>query len=168
MASEDQLFVFHNGFDWSALEKSLDGSGSKKKRKKGTAASTISQQTAKNVFLWQGKGVLKYIRKGPEFFYSFLIELLWSKQRIMEVYLNVIEMGPGIYGIEAAAQHYFKKSAMQLTKKEAALIIATLPNPKKYIANPPSRAVNWKAGWIMRQMQRLDQYPEIKEFVRLQ
>lgn len=166
MASEDQLFVFHNGFDWNALEKSLDGGGKKKKRKKGSAASTISQQTAKNVFLWQGRGILKYIRKAPEFFYTFLIESIWSKQRIMEVYLNVIEMGPGIYGIEAAAQHYFKKSSAQLTKKEAALIIATLPNPKKYSANPASRAVNWKAGWIVRQMQRLERYPEIKTFIR--
>ena len=115
MASEDQLFAVHGGFDKASLEKSLYGP-KKKKRERGGGASTISQQTAKNVFLWQGTGYSRYIRKGLEFPYTKLIEWTWGKRRIMEVYLNVIEMGPGIFGIEAASQAYFHKPAKNLTR----------------------------------------------------
>ncbi len=166
MASEDQLFVDHNGFDWKSLEKSLEGKHGKKQKTRGTAASTISQQTAKNVFLWQGGGVFKYLRKAPEFFYTAVIELLWSKQRIMEVYLNVIEMGPGIFGIEAASRHYFKKPAKSLSRQEAAMIIGCLPNPKKYKVKPPSRFVQWKSNWIMRQMNVIEGDPDVRSFIK--
>lgn len=168
IASEDQLFMQHNGFDWKALEKSLDDKPSKRKRKraKGAAASTISQQTAKNVFLWQGQGALKYVRKGFEFFYTGCIELVWGKKRILEVYLNVIEMGPGIYGIEAAAQEYFNKPAKRLTKAEAAQIIACLPNPKRFTVKPMSRRVGWRYPQIMRQMNNMDDYPEVRELLK--
>lgn len=152
IAAEDQLFATHNGFDWNALQKSLSGDGN---YGKGAGASTISQQTAKNVFLWQGEGVMRYIRKVPEFYFTFLIELIWGKERILEVYLNVIEMGKGIYGIEAAAQSYFKKSAAHLSKAEAAQIIACLPNPKVYTVKPKSRFVGWKSAWIQRQMNNI-------------
>lgn len=168
IASEDQLFMQHKGFDWKALEKSLDDKPAKKnsKRAKGTAASTISQQTAKNVFLWQGHGVLKYIRKGFEFFYTGCIELVWGKKRILEVYLNVIEMGPGIYGVEAAAQKYFNKPARTLTNAEAAQIIACLPNPKKFTVKPMSRRVGWRYPQIMRQMNNMDSYPEVRQLLK--
>lgn len=167
IASEDQLFMEHNGFDWKALEKSLDDKPTKKKRKraKGSAASTISQQTAKNVFLWQGHGIMRYVRKAPEFFYTKCIEIVWGKKRIMEVYLNVIEMGPGIYGVEAAAQAYFNKSAKKLTKAEAAMIIACLPNPKKFTVKPMSRRVKWRYPQIVRQMGNMDDYPKVRELI---
>lgn len=163
MASEDQLFPEHGGFDWNALEKSLDGK--LKKKEKGAAASTISQQTAKNVFLWQGSGWWRYLRKGPEFVYTKLIEWLWGKQRIMEVYLNVIEMGPGIFGVEAAAQNYFHKSARNLSRAEAAMIVACLPNPKRFTVKPMSRRVNWRYPQIMRQMGNLEGDPDIHQLV---
>lgn len=167
IASEDQLFMEHNGFDWKALEKSLDDKPTKKKRKraKGSAASTISQQTAKNVFLWQGHGIMRYVRKAPEFFYTKCIEIVWGKKRIMEVYLNVIEMGPGIYGVEAAAQAYFNKSAKKLTKAEAAMIIACLPNPKKFTVKPMSGRVKWRYPQIVRQMGNMDDYPKVRELI---
>ncbi len=158
MASEDQAFTDHMGFDWDAIEKSLD---SKKKKKKskiplGGGASTISQQTAKNVFLWQGGRYDKYIRKVPEVYFTFLIELIWGKQRILEVYLNVIETGPGCFGVEAAAQHYFKKSAKNLTRAEAAMIVAGFPNPKKFTARPMTRRVVWRYPQILREMNNIE------------
>lgn len=153
IAGEDQLFPDHGGFDWSAIEKSLDTKH--KNRVRGAAASTISQQTAKNVFLWQGEGIMKYVRKLPEFFYTKIIEWIWGKQRILCVYLNTIQMGKGIYGIEAAAQYYFHKPAKQLTKRESALIIACLPNPNLFTVVPESRFVRWKSAWILRQMRNL-------------
>lgn len=158
MASEDQAFTDHMGFDWDAIEKSLD---SKKKKKKskiplGGGASTISQQTAKNVFLWQGGRYDKYIRKVPEVYFTFLIELIWGKQRILEVYLNVIETGPGCFGVEAAAQHYFKKSAKNLTRAEAAMIVAGFPNPKKFTARPMTRRVAWRYPQILREMNNIE------------
>lgn len=169
LASEDQEFLDHWGVDWESLEKSLAPPKKRPHKKSkiswGGGASTISQQTAKNVFLWQGNGYLKYIRKVLEFFYTPLIELFWSKKRILEVYLNVIEMGSGIYGIEAAAQVYFKKSAKQLTAKEAAEIIASLPNPKKFKVNPPSRRVSWRYPQILVQMNFLKQDDKIWKFV---
>lgn len=167
IASEDQLFMEHDGFDWKAIEKSLDDKPAKskkrkKRRPKGAAASTISQQVAKNVFLWQGHGVMRYVRKVPEFFYTKCIELIWGKKRILEVYLNVIEMGPGIYGVEAAAQAYFNKPASKLTKTEAAMIIACLPNPKKFTVKPLSGRVKWRYPQIMRQMNNMDDYPKVR------
>ena len=134
IASEDQSFTDHMGFDWDAIEKSLHPK-KKSKRSKiplGGGASTISQQVAKNVFLWQGGRYDRYIRKIPEIYFTFLVEIIWGKKRILEVYLNVIETGPGCFGIEAAAQHYFHKSAKNLTRAEAAMIVAGFPNPKNY------------------------------------
>ena len=131
MASEDQRFPQHEGFDLEMIKKAIEYN--EKHPKKTRGASTISQQTAKNVFLWQHGG---YLRKGLEVYFTFLIELAWSKQRILEIYLNVAEMGPGIFGVEAASQHYFHKQAAQLTRQEAAMIAACLPNPKKYKVSP--------------------------------
>ncbi len=170
IASEDQLFMEHDGFDWKAIEKSLDDKPSKSKKNKknrprGAAASTISQQTAKNVFLWQGHGAMRYIRKAPEFFYTKCIELVWGKKRILEVYLNVIEMGPGIYGVEAASQAYFHKPAKKLTNAEAAMIIACLPNPKKFTVKPLSGRVQWRYPQIMRQMNNMNGYPKVRALV---
>jgi len=165
IASEDQLFVQHEGFDWNAIEKSVQGVSKKKNRPKGAAASTISQQTAKNVFLWQGSGWGRYVRKVPEVFYTKMIEWVWGKQRILEVYLNVIEMGRGIYGIEAASQAYFNKSAKNLTRQEAAMIIAALPNPKKFTVKPLSKRVKWRSQGILRQMNFVSGYPEIQELI---
>ena len=158
MASEDQAFTDHMGFDWDAIEKSLRP---KKKNKKskiplGGGASTISQQVAKNVFLWQGGRYDKYIRKIPEVYFTFLIELIWGKQRILEVYLNVIETGPGCFGVEAAAQHYFKKSAKNLTRAEGAMIVAGFPNPKKFTARPMTRRVAWRYPQILREMNNIE------------
>jgi len=150
MASEDQLFPDHNGFDIKSIKKALENNN-KKKRIRG--ASTISQQVAKNVFLWQGR---TWIRKGLEVYFTFMIELVWSKKRILEMYLNVAEMGKGIFGIEAAAQTYFKKPANKLTRTEAAMIAACLPNPKKYSVNPTSSYVNRRYPWILNQMNNLE------------
>jgi len=158
MASEDQAFTDHVGFDWDAIEKSLHPKKKKKKSKipLGGGASTISQQVAKNVFLWQGGRYDKYIRKVPEVYFTFLIELIWGKQRILEVYLNVIETGPGCFGVEAAAQHYFKKSAKNLTRAEAAMIVAGFPNPKKFTARPMTRRVAWRYPQILREMNNIE------------
>ncbi len=168
IASEDQLFAEHGGFDWKAIEKSIDPPAQRKKKKRalGAAASTISQQTAKNVFLWQGSGWGRYVRKVPELFYTKMIELIWGKQRIMEVYLNTIEMGRGIYGIEAAAQNYFHKPASRLSKNEAAMIIACLPNPKIYTVVPLSKRVSWRYPKILRQMNNLDGDKDVAELIR--
>eukprot|EP01136_Pigoraptor_vietnamica_P004071 Opistho-1_new@34036 len=134
IASEDQAFPDHGGFDWDAIEKSLKPKkkGKKTKIPLGGGASTITQQVAKNVFLWQGGGITRYIRKVPEMYFTKMIEWIWGKNRILEVYLNTIEMGPGIFGIEAAAQKYFGKKAKNLSRAEAAMIIACLPNPKRF------------------------------------
>ncbi len=157
IASEDQVFPEHTGFDWDAIEKSLRPKKQSKKKKLplGAAASTITQQTAKNIFLWQGNGIMRYVRKLPEAYFTLLIELIWGKKRILEVYLNTIEMGPGIFGIEAAAQHYFQKSAKDLTKAQAAMIISCLPNPKKFTVVPLSKRVSWRYPQVLREMQHL-------------
>lgn len=136
VCSEDQNYLKHFGFDWGAIEKALKANESGKRIRGG---STISQQTAKNVFLWPGRS---YVRKGFEAYFTLLIEVFWSKERIMEVYLNSIEMGNGVYGAEAAANYWFKKSAAQLTKDESSAIAAILPNPLKYKANPPSAYIS--------------------------
>ncbi len=146
VCSEDQNYLKHYGVDWGAIEKAMD-ENEKGKRIRG--GSTITQQTAKNVFLWQGRS---YLRKGLELWFTLLIETFWSKERIMEVYLNSIEMGNGIYGAEAAAQHWFHHSAKKLTKDEAAAIAAILPNPLRLKANPAGEYVAKRKGWIKQQM----------------
>ena len=146
IASEDQAFFTHNGFDYKAIEKAMKHNEQGKKLRGG---STISQQTAKNIFLWQGRS---WIRKGLEAVYTFIIELVWGKDVILERYLNSIEMGRGVFGVEAASQYYFNKSSAHLTKSEAAWIATILPNPKKYDPKNPSRYLNRKHSWIMRQM----------------
>ena len=158
LASEDQSFTDHSGFDWDAIEKSLRPKKKKKKSKIpiGGGASTITQQTEKNVFLWQGGKYDKYIRKIPEVYFTFLIEWVWGKKRILEVYLNVIETGPGCFGMEAAAQHYFNKSAKSLTPAQAAMIVAGFPNPKKFTASPMSKRVSWRYPQILKQMSNID------------
>jgi len=156
IASEDQLFPDHNGFDIKAIKKALKYNGEQTKRIRG--ASTISQQVAKNVFLWQGRD---WFRKGLEAYFTFMIELIWGKERILEVYLNVIETGPGVFGIEAASRHYFKKPASKLSQREAALISAGLPNPLVYKINPPSPYISKRADWILRQMTNLRTDPDI-------
>ena len=146
IASEDGKFTTHNGFDVKAIEKAYKNNQKGRKVKGG---STISQQTAKNVFLWPGRS---YLRKGLEAYFTVLIEVVWGKERIMEVYLNSIEMGNGIYGIEAASQHWFNKSAKKLTKAEAAAIAAILPNPRVYKAKNSSRYIERRKNAIKRQM----------------
>ncbi len=150
IASEDQRFMEHKGFDFDAIEKAID-ENRKGKRQRG--ASTITQQTAKNVFLWHGHS---WVRKGLEAYFTFLIELFWSKQRIMEVYLNSIEMGDGIYGAEAVAQWHFHCTAAQLTRPQCALIAATLPNPLRFSSKNPSNYMLKRQTWIMRQMKHID------------
>ncbi|SKB52114.1 monofunctional biosynthetic peptidoglycan transglycosylase [Salegentibacter holothuriorum] len=152
IASEDQNFVKHSGFDIEAIEKAIEDN---QKGKRVRGASTISQQTAKNVFLWPGRN---WLRKGLEVYFTFLIETFWSKERILEVYLNSIEMGSGVYGAEAAAQHWFNKSAANLSVYEAAAIAAILPNPGEYRANPASNYINQRINWIVRQMQNYGRF----------
>lgn len=160
IAAEDQLFAEHNGFDWASIQKAVKHN-QQKKRVRG--ASTISQQTAKNVFLWQGRS---WVRKGLEVYFTLMIELLWSKERILEVYLNVIETGVGTFGAEAAARRYYKKSAARLTRMEAARIAACLPNPKKYQVNPASAYITRRANWIVGQMNNLEGDEAIAALVR--
>lgn len=154
MASEDQRFLLHHGFDYKAIEKAamhnLEG-----KRKHG--ASTISQQTAKNVFLWPGRS---WVRKGFEAYFTVLIEFMWSKQRIMEVYLNSIEMGDGIYGVDAVATDNFSKSAVDLSRSECALIAATLPNPRKFSSKTPSPYMLKRRSQIEHQMKFMPMFPK--------
>lgn len=149
IASEDQKFFIHDGFDYTAIEKAYKNNEEGKKMRGG---STISQQTAKNVFLWQGRS---WIRKGFEAIYTFVIEKVWSKDIILERYLNSIEMGRGVFGVEAAAKYYFGKSSKDLNTSEAAWIATVLPNPKKYDPKNPSLYLNKKHRWIMRQMQNV-------------
>lgn len=157
ISSEDQLFPDHDGFDWKSIKKAMRYNEKKPGRIRG--ASTISQQVAKNVFLWQGRS---WIRKGFEVYFTFMIETFWPKERILEMYLNVIETGEGIFGIEAAAQSYFKKPASALSRQEAALIAACLPNPKRYKAAPASAYILSRATFIQRQMRNLETDPDIR------
>lgn len=149
VSAEDQLFLKHMGFDINAIEKAYE---SNEKGKKVKGGSTISQQTAKNVFLWPGRS---WLRKGFEAYFTLLIEILWSKERILEVYLNVIEMGDGIYGAEAAAQTYYGKSCSSLTRGEAALIAACFPNPLRWAPQHPTPYIQHRQYLIMRNMRRL-------------
>lgn len=144
ISSEDGTFVNHNGFDFSAIQKAFKGNLKGKKLKGG---STISQQTAKNVFLWQGRS---YIRKALEAYYTVLIEFVWGKERIMEVYLNSIEMGDGVYGAQAAAEHWYNQNANNLTVQQAAGIAAILPNPRKFNASDSSSYINQRKTKITR------------------
>lgn len=149
IASEDGTFLSHNGFDFKAMQKAYKGNERGRKIKGG---STISQQTAKNVFLWQGRS---YFRKGLEAYFTVLIELIWGKERIMEVYLNSIEMGNGIYGAQAATQHWYRKDASSLTPIQAAGIAAILPNPRKYSATSSSSYINGRKSKIVRVMRQI-------------
>lgn len=148
IASEDGNFLKHNGFDFDAMKKAFENNNKGRRLKGG---STISQQTAKNVFLWHGRS---YIRKGLEAYFTVLIELFWGKERIMEVYLNSIEMGNGVYGAQAATQHWYQKNASSLTPREAAGIAAILPNPRKFKASNSSSYINKRKGKIMRVMRQ--------------
>jgi len=149
VASEDQTFMKHNGFDFKSMKKAWE---SNKTNNRVRGASTISQQTAKNVFLWPSRS---YIRKGFEAYFTVLIEIFWSKERILEVYLNVIEMGDGVYGIQAASQTFFDKDASKLSKGQAALIAAVLPNPRRWSPARPTSYIQGRKSWIMRQMSNL-------------
>lgn len=154
MASEDQRFLIHHGFDYKAIEKAVEHNMSSSKKR---GASTISQQTAKNVFLWPGRS---WVRKGFEVYFTALIELMWSKQRIMEVYLNSIEMGPGIYGAQAVAEDNFGKDAADLFRGECALIAATLPNPIKLSSKNPSGYMLKRKRQIEQQMKFIPSFPK--------
>ena len=160
IASEDQLFTDHNGFDWKSIQKAMKYNERKPGRVRG--ASTISQQVAKNVFLWQGRS---WIRKALETYFTFMIELIWGKKRILQMYLNVSEMGTGIFGIERAANIYFKKPASDLSRQEAALIAACLPNPKRYKVKPASPYVMARSRKVMQQMNFLQPDPDLQAII---
>lgn len=147
ICAEDQNFLKHNGFDFGAIEKAIKHN-KRSKRKRG--ASTISQQTAKNVFLWPGRS---WVRKGLEVWFTWWIELIWSKKRIMTVYLNIVELGPGVYGAEGAARKFFKKSAAKMRPSQAAILAAVLPSPLRYSATRPGPFVQGRRDWVLRQMQ---------------
>lgn len=149
VASEDQKFPFHHGFDVQAIHKAID-TAEDGGRLRG--ASTISQQTAKNLFLWGGRS---FVRKGLEAYFTVLLEITWPKQRILEVYANIAELGDGIYGVGAASQLYFHESARQLNAHQSALLAAVLPNPRRLHADQPSAYVLRRAAWIERQMRQL-------------
>ncbi len=149
IASEDQNYYKHDGFDFKAIERAMENN---EKGKRIQGGSTISQQTAKNVFLWNNRS---WFRKGLEVVFTFVIEKVWNKKIIMERYLNSIEMGQGVFGVEAASRYYFKKSAKNLTKSEAAWIAVVLPNPKKYDPKNPTPGLKRKHSWIMKQMNHI-------------
>ena len=161
ISSEDQLFPDHSGFDWKSIEKAMKYNKKKPNRVRG--ASTISQQVAKNVFLWQGRS---WIRKGLEVYFTKMIEWVWGKKRILEVYLNVSEMGKGIFGAEAAARAYFKKPASKLSRREAAMIAACLPNPKKYSVKPLSNYVARRSGWVSGQMSFIEKDKDVQAIIK--
>jgi monofunctional biosynthetic peptidoglycan transglycosylase len=159
IASEDQRFMTHNGFSFEAMRKAMERN---KKGKRIKGGSTISQQTAKNVFLWPGR---TYVRKALEAWFTLLMETLWTKQRILEVYLNVAEMGKGVFGAEAAAQHCFDKPASKLSREQSALITCTLPAPRRYDCNRPSGYLLGRKQWVLRQMRNVGDVldPEVLE-----
>lgn len=161
MASEDQLFPDHDGFDLKAIKVAMKYNRRHPNKVRG--ASTISQQVAKNVFLWQGGG---FLRKGMEVFFTFSIEGIWTKRTILERYLNIAEMGPGIFGVQAAAKKYFNKDAKNLTAAQAAQIAACLPNPKRYTVKPLSGYVAGRYDNIMRQMNNLAGDPDVQAIIR--
>ena len=164
IASEDQIFPDHSGFDWKSIEKAMKYNQKKPGRIHGVrGASTISQQVAKNVFLWQGRD---WIRKGLEAYFTKMIEWVWGKRRILEVYLNVIEMGKGVFGVEAAEKKYFNKPAKKLSRREAAMIAAGLPNPKKYSIKPLHHYIIVRAPQIVRQMAFLEKDADVRKVIR--
>ena len=149
IAAEDQSFFEHNGFDIEAIKEAIEYN---KNHKKTRGASTISQQTAKNVFLFPSRS---YLRKGLEVYFTFLIEFFWSKQRIMEIYLNVMEQGENVYGAEASSKIFFNKNAADLSRSQAALMAAVLPNPVKFKVDAPSNYILGRRNWILGQMNNL-------------
>ena len=155
IASEDARFMEHHGFDYEAIEHAAKRNREHPEKRK-LGASTISQQTAKNVFLWPGRS---WTRKGFEVYFTTLIELLWSKQRIMEVYLNSIEMGEGIYGAQAVAEEHFGKDAKDLSRAQCALIAATLPNPRKFSSKSPSSYMLKRQARILKEMHYVKSFP---------
>lgn len=148
VSAEDARFMQHSGIDWKAVE-AAQKYNERHKGKKKRGASTITMQTAKNAFLWHGRN---YVRKGLEAYFTILIETIWGKKRILEVYANIVEFGEGLYGVEAAAQKYFKKPASKLTKREAALLAAILPNPRLWNPARPTAYLNKRANWVMARM----------------
>lgn len=161
IAGEDQLFPVHNGFDVKRIKMAMKHNEKNPGKRRG--ASTISQQTAKNVFLWQGGG---FFRKGLEVYFTFMIETLWPKKRILQTYLNVAETGKGVFGVQAAAKQYFNKDAKNLTRVEAAQIAACLPNPKKYTVKPLSRYVGKRSQILLRQMNAIEGDPEVQKLLK--
>ncbi len=157
IAAEDQLFPDHFGFDWNAIEKAV-AHNERSRRKRG--ASTLTQQTAKNLFLWPSRS---WVRKGFEAWFTLALEAGWSKRRILEVYLNIVEFGDGIYGVEAAAQTYFRKPAKHITSSEAALLAAVLPNPHRFKVASPSEYIRSRQAWILRQMEQLGGAQVVRE-----
>ncbi|HHW4681096.1 MAG TPA: monofunctional biosynthetic peptidoglycan transglycosylase [Xylella taiwanensis] len=157
VAAEDQRFPFHHGFDFDAIKKVL-GHNSRGGRLRG--ASTISQQVAKNLFLWQGRSL---VRKGLEGWYTLLIEFFWPKHRILEVYANIAEFGDGVYGVQAASRRYWNKDATSLSSSDAAKLAAVLPAPRRYNVQYPGPYIKWRSSWIQRQAQQLggSEYLEI-------
>lgn len=155
IASEDANFLRHHGFDYKAIEHAAERNRNHPEKRK-LGASTISQQTAKNVFLWPGRS---WVRKGFEVYFTTLIELLWSKQRIMEVYLNSIEMGDGIYGADAVAMEHFHTDALNLTRSQCALIAVTLPNPRRFSSKNPSAYMLKRQARIEREMKYVPPFP---------
>ncbi len=149
IGAEDQKFFDHFGFDFESISKALDRN---KKSKRIRGASTITQQTAKNMFLWSGKS---FVRKGLEVYFTLLLEIFWSKERILEVYLNMAEFGENVYGVQAASKKYFKRNANQLNYGNASRLAAVLPNPKRFRVNSPSAYSQRRAVWIQRQMRQL-------------
>lgn len=149
IAAEDQNFEDHFGFDWQAIEKAI-AHNERSRKKRG--ASTVTQQTAKNLFLWESRS---WVRKGCEAYFTLLLETLWSKRRILEVYLNIVEFGDGVYGVEAAAHKYFGRSAGALNPGQAALLAAVLPSPHRFRADAPSPYLRSRQDWILRQMSQL-------------
>jgi monofunctional glycosyltransferase len=154
IAAEDQFFPFHTGFDFKSIREAVrhNEREAKKRRPRIRGASTITQQVAKNLFLWSGRG---YLRKGLEAYFTLLIEISWPKERILEVYLNVAQFGDGIYGVEAAAQRFYHKPASRLNREEAAVLAAVLPNPITFKVNAPSSYVFKRRDWILTQMRGL-------------
>ena len=157
VAAEDQNFPKHFGFDFKQIEKALKEN---KRGRRVRGASTITQQVAKNLFLWEGKS---FVRKGIEAYFTLLIELLWDKQRILEVHMNIAEMGDKIFGVGTASVAYFKKPAIKLTISQAALLAAILPNPKKYSSIKPSGYIRGRQNWIVRQINSLGGPDYLKE-----
>lgn len=158
IAAEDQNFPEHYGFDLPAIQRALGHNG-RSARTRG--ASTLTQQAAKNLFLWPGRS---WVRKGAEAYFTVLMETFWDKRRILETYLNIVEFGDGIYGVEAASQHYFRKPAARLTSEEAAILAAVLPNPRRYRVNNPGPYVRERQQWILQQMEQLGGASLVKKF----